>query len=339
MNTEFVFLATNRNVLTRVENTTGQWVISHPLEGVKINCLVGDPTNPGKIYLGTQTDGILFSADGGISWKPLGTFHIPIKSIAIDPSHPQIIYAGGKPVSLYMTQDGGEVWEELPALRKTKRFWWFSPADPPGMTPYVNNLAVSPQEPNVLLAGIEAGAVMRSEDHGRTWSKHLRGSDRDCHSLKFHPANGDWAYEAGGMSGVAVSQNGGKVWRKPKEGLGTKYGWVVAADPERPEIWYLSAAEQGKLLRGEFTPPGHQDGQANAHLYRKNGDAPWVSLLGGLPDPLDYMAYGLAVVPGHPGHVFAGLANGQIWHSEDYGDHWTEMPFNVGRVEKLMILK
>jgi hypothetical protein len=338
MENEHVFLAANGNGLSRVKNVAGQWVVSHLLDGVRINCMVSDPANTQKIFLGTQANGILFSSDAGQSWQPIGLYQIPIKSIAVDPSDPKTIYAGGKPVSLYVSHDGGTAWEEIPAMRKAKRFWWISPADPPGIEPYVNGLAVSPANPNIILAGIEAGAVIRSEDRGRTWSSHLRGCDRDCHSLKFHPADGHWAYEAGGMSGVAFSQDGGKAWRKPKEGLGTKYGWAVAADPMKPEIWYLSAAEPANLLLGEFTPPGHQDGQANAHIYRKNGDAPWQQLSGGLPEPLDYMAYDLAVVPGLSGHIYAGLANGQIWHSDDYGNHWAEMPFNIGRVHKMMII-
>ncbi len=261
-----------------------------------------------------------------------------MKARAVDPSDPQTIYAGGKPVSLYVSHDGGKTWRELDALRKAARFWWFSPADPPGMKPYASGLTVSPSDPDVLLAGIEAGAVLRSDDRGQTWSGHLRASDRDCHALMFHPINADWAYEAGGMSGVAFSQNGGKDWRRPTEGLGKKYGWAVAADPEQPDIWYLSAAEQGKLLRGEFTPPGHKDGQANAHIYRKTGDAPWVRLSGGLPEPLDYMAYGMAVSPRLPGHVFAGLGTGEIRHWEDHGDHWLKLPVDVGGVHRAMLV-
>jgi hypothetical protein len=327
-----VFLAATGRVLTRAEKVGDQWEVNHPLEGVKVNCIINNLKNPNTVYIGTQNEGILVSQDAGQSWQSSGLTGNPVKSLAMDPSDPQTLYAGCKPVSLYVSHDGGETWAELEAIRSTRKWWWFSPADPPGMTPYISGLAVSPNDPDVILAGIEAGAVMRSEDRGRTWSKHLKGSDRDCHSLTFHHTDGDWAYEAGGMSGVAFSQNGGLAWRKPKAGIGAKYGWAVAADPKRPEVWYLSAAEQGNLLKGEFTPPGHKDGQANAHLYRKVGDEPWEQLSGGLPEPLDYMVYGLAVVPEAPGHVYAGLGNGQVWFSEDHGDHWALLPFNLGGV-------
>ena len=338
MKNERVLLAATGRVLARAEKVADHWEVTRPLEGVKINSMVRDPENPHTVYMGTQNDGVLISRDAGKSWQSSGLQGIPVKSLAVDPSDPQTLYAGCKPVSLYVTRNGGETWNELEAIRSTRQWWWFSPADSPGITPYINALAVSPDDPEVILAGIELGAVMRSDDRGRTWSKHLRGSDRDCHSLIFHHTDGNWAYEAGGMSGVAFSQNGGLDWRKPKEGIGAKYGWAVAADPERPEVWYLSAAEQANLLKGEFSPPGHNDGRANAHLYRKNGDAPWEQLSGGLPEPLDYMAYELAVVPEQPGHVYAGLGNGQVWFSEDYGDQWALMPFNLGGVHNAMIV-
>lgn len=338
MDNGHVFLVSTGSSLARAEMVKGEWVISHPLEGIRINCMVSDPGNPQRVFLGTQNNGVLLTTDAGVTWQAAGLSNVIVRSLAVDPSNPQTIYGGGKPVSMYVTHDGGVTWRELEAMRKTPRFWWFSPADPPGLKPYVNSLTVSPEDPQVLLAGIELGAVLRSEDGGLSWSKHLQGCDRDCHSLKFHPTNGNWAYEAGGLSGVAFSQNGGKDWRKPKEGLGAKYGWSVVADPVEPEIWYLSAAEQANVLRGEFTPPGHEDGKADAHIYRKKGNAPWEQLSGGLPEPLDYMAYDLAVVPDHPGLLFAGLRNGQVWQTEDYGDHWALMPFNLGRVHNAMIV-
>lgn len=331
------FIAATGNTLARAEKVNGKWEVSHSLGGVKINCLVTDPQNTKTIYMGTQNKGILASKDAGKTWETIGLENIPVKSLAVDPSDSRTIYAGCKPVSLYVSRDGGETWHEMEGIRHTPKFWWFSPADPPGMAPYVNSLAVSPKDSNVLIAGIEVGAVMRSDDGGQTWSKHLRGSDRDCHSLKFHSTNGDWVYQGGG-GGVAYSQDGGFTWRKPKDGLDPKYGWMVAADPGRPEIWYLTASDRPNLLKGQTHPLAHIDGQAQGHIYRKMGDEPWEQLAGGLPDPLDYMAYDLAIDPDQPGHLHAGLADGNVWFSQDYGDHWEQLPFNLGGIHHSIIV-
>lgn len=68
------------------------------------------------------------------------------------------------------------------------------------------------------------------------------------------------------------------------------------------------------------------------------GSSSWEQLSGGLPEPLDYMAYDLAVISAQPGYLYAGLANGQIWYTEDYGDHWERLPFNLGSVKHFQVL-
>jgi len=337
MNTKHIFLAATGKSLSRAEFIDGEWQVENFLQGTGINCLVSDPSQPQRVYAGTQRDGILVSDDSGKTWERIGLEGIPVKSLAISHQHPKKIFAGCKPVSLYVTQNRGETWRELKELRRARRWWWFSPAEPPDWNPYVMALTISPSDPDVIMAGIELGGVLRSEDGGENWSKHCRGAERDCHSLKFHPSNGNWVYQGGG-GGPAFSQDGGRSWRKPKAGLGTKYGWMVAADPQRPEVWYFSASNLPKLWRGEFTPPAHHDGQANAHIYRSVGGAAWEQLSGGLPETLNYMAYALVTDSESPGHLYTGLANGDVWQTVDYGDSWEQMPFNLGGIHHTMIM-
>jgi hypothetical protein len=153
--------------------------------------------------------------------------------------------------------------------------------------------------------------------------------------LTFHASSGDWVYQAGAsLAGAAVSRDGGLSWQQPRKGLKHHYGWACAADPERPEVWYLSAGPIG--FKGE--PQAHKDGQANAAIYRSAGGAPWERLGGGLPEPMDYLAYALLTDPRTPGAVIAGLANGKVWHSADYGDSWTELPINLGRINSMILI-
>ena len=50
--------------------------------------------------------------------------------------------------------------------------------------------------------------------------------------------------------GTFVYGDGGVTWRQPRAGLGTKYGWMVAADALRPDVWYLSASGPPNPLKG-----------------------------------------------------------------------------------------
>lgn len=177
----------------------------------------------------------------------------------------------------------------------------------------MQGIALSPIDRNVILAGIDFGAVVRSADGGRTWSGHRRSASRDCHSIVFHPVDGMWAYEGGG-TGSAVSQDGGSTWARPRTGLDRRYGWAVAAAVDDPAIWYISSSPR--------PANAHSSDNAQAYIFRSVHGEPWQKLAGGLPQPIDHMPYALLVDREAPGHLYAGCSNGDIWHTGDGGDHW-----------------
>jgi photosystem II stability/assembly factor-like uncharacterized protein len=330
-----IFLATNSKGLARAQKREQRgWQVTTLLPGRQINCLARDPFDRRTVYAGTQEHGLLRSEDRGRTWHPLGAQDLVVKSLAPSPHEPGLLYAGTKPAAVFVSHDGGRGWSELQGFRRARRWYWFSPAEMP-LQAYVQGLAVSPSDPHVVVAGVEAGAVVRSADGGQTWSGHCRGADRDCHSLTFHASDGDWIYQGGG-GGPAVSRDGGRTWRHHTEGMDGSYCWACAADPERPEVWYVSAAPSFSLRH--FAPQAHVDGQANAAIYRSSGGATWQKLNGGLPQPLDYMAYALLTDPAAPGHLYAGLANGDVWHSDDYGDTWRKLSFNLGGIHRNLII-
>ena len=171
-------------------------------------------------------------------------------------------------------------------------------------------IAPSPHDADVLLVGIELGGLMRSTDGGESWHDHRPGAQPDVHSLAWHPRVPGHAYEAGG-GGAARSDDGGATWRAADDGRDRHYTWAVAVDPVDPDRWYVSASTGPRAAHG--------GGDPQARLYRRRGEGPWQPLAGGLPDPLPAMPYALAAVDGR---VVAGLADGQLWESEDGGDSW-----------------
>lgn len=298
------------------------WTIETVLSNQDVRCIAVHPDDPTHWVAGTQGNGIFKTADSGASWVSAGLEGMIIKSVAISPD---AIIVGTKPAGVFASLGGSGTWSESESFNQIpgRRLWW-SPAESPG-TAYVQSLAISPSNPSVLVAGIEFGAVVRSTDAGETWSRHLRGSLRDCHTLKFHSSDSSWAYEAGGTGGGAsVSEDGGATWSKVKDGLDRHYGVACAADPDQPDLWYVSVSPgPGKA---------HSIGNAQAHIYRTQQGNLWERMKGGLPQPLDSMPYGLATVPGRPGLVIAALKNGYVWGSEDQGESWGQLPVGWGPI-------
>lgn len=326
-----LILATTGRAVTRATRTGENWEVDSVLDGMQVNMLVASPHDAAVIFAATQQNGLQRSTDRGLTWNSVGLDGHPIKALALHPHDSSILYAGVKPAGIWKSTDGGQTWFELEGFRRIpSRRLWFSPAEAPG-TAYVQGLVVPAADPDVVVAGIEFGAVVRSTDGGQTWKDHRKGALRDCHSLIGHPTAGAMMYEGGGTgAGASISRDAGASWTQLRKGADRHYGWSVAADPANPEIWYASLSPGPNKA--------HSTGQAEAYIYRNEGKGTWVPLSGGLPQPLPEMPYALRTDPDTPGHLYAGLANGDVWHTEDYGDSWVQMPLNLKSVHRDMII-
>jgi hypothetical protein len=330
MSIRVLLSATERGIARAILSPAGEWTLEHLLAERDVRCVAADPLERDLIYAGTQGEGILRSDDGGKRWRSSGLQGRIVKSIAVSPLVRGTVYAGTKPAGVFRSRDGGESWQELDGFRRIRgRRLWFSPAERP-FSAYVQALALSPSDPDTLLAGIEFGAVVRSADAGQTWSGHRRGARRDCHSLIFHAVDGDWVYEGAGNGGGAFSRDAGRSWVHPKSGLDRIYGWAAAADPARPEVRYISAAPGPRKAHGSRS--------AEASIFRAIGEGPWEKLGGGLPQPLDHMPYALLTEREAPGHLYAGLANGEIWRSADLGETWARLPVNLSAIRGALVM-
>jgi photosystem II stability/assembly factor-like uncharacterized protein len=295
------------------------------LQGSRAQCLAIDPRRPEFIYLGSRGNGIWKSTNGGRSWEDCNLPMPDIFSLAISPADGSL-YAGTEPSRLFRSRDQGSSWEELSALRKipSAPTWSFPPRP---WTSHVRWVAPNPQDPQLILVGIELGGLMRSPDGGETWEDHRPGAQRDVHSLAWHPNQPGQAYEAGG-GGAAWSKDQGETWLPADQGRDRNYCWALAPDPIDPETWFISAS----------TGPGPAHGGANpeAFLYRWHGpQGPWQRLSGGLPDPLPAMPYALAI---DAETMYAGLSNGEIYCSSDRGDIWQHLAHGGDRLPSIVAL-
>lgn len=294
------------------------------LQGSGAQCLAIDPRQPDTLYAGSADQGLFRSLDAGGSWERLEFSHHAVFSIAVSAAD-GAVYAGCEPSMVFKSSNGGTSWRELSSLRQlpSAPTWSFPPRP---WTSHVRWLAPSPHDPDVVLAGIELGGVMRTADGGESWADHRPGAQPDVHALAWHPSAEGRAYEVGG-GGAAWSRDGGETWAPADGGRDRHYTWALAVDPSDPDRWYVSAS---------FGPQyAHSPGQGRCRLYRWQGEGPWEALSEGLPQPLDNMVYALA---GVSGRLFAGLINGEIYSSNDNGDTWSQVQSAGERLPRITAL-
>jgi hypothetical protein len=292
----------------RLDEAAEAWTVELSLSGSGVQCLAVDPADADTVFVGLREGGVRRSVDGGRSWIDCRLPERGVFSLAVSAAD-GAVYAGTEPSRLFRSDDKGESWRELKALLELpSRPRWSFPPRP--WTSHVRWIAPSPHDPGLLLVGIELGGLMRSSDGGQSWQDHRPGAQPDVHSLAWHPHTAGRAYEAGG-GGAAFSTDAGETWQPADEGRDRHYTWSVTSDPDDAERWYVSAST------GPYA--AHGRGDAQARIYRRRDRESWQPLAGGLPDPLPAMPYALVAAAGR---LFAGLADGQIWESNDRGDTW-----------------
>jgi hypothetical protein len=316
--------AATGDAIARLDESGSQWTATLSLAGSHAQCLAPDPADADTVYAGLREGDVRKTTDGGRTWTDCGLPQPGVFSLAVSPVD-GAVYAGTEPSALFRSDDEGESWHELESLLDlpSQPRWSFPPRP---WTSHVRWIAPSPHDAGVLLVGIELGGLMRSTDRGATWQDHRPGAQPDVHSVTWHPTARGRAYEAGG-GGSAWSDDDGDTWHPADDGRDRHYTWSVAADPDDPEFWYVSAST------GPYAAHGGRDPQAE--IYRRRGDEPWQALAGGLPEPLPAMPYALAAADGR---LFAGLADGQIWESNDRGDSWHPLAVDGDPVTELHAL-
>lgn len=199
----------------------------------------------GNLWEDSDERGVYKTTDGGKTWERI-LFVSPrtgFNDIKFDPRNPDRLYAtayqrrrhewtlinGGPESGFYRSEDAGKTWRKITTGL---------PAEDKGRI----GLAVSPANPDILYAIMDAGGVgegkggvYRSTDRGETWERrsgYNASSPQYYHELVAHPTDPDTVYAMDTFMGV--STDGGKSFsRVPLQNVHVDSHclWINPANP------------------------------------------------------------------------------------------------------------
>lgn len=313
-----IAIATDSGLVV-AEGERGGWTVESLKIASRPTCIAVDGRNPKRVLLGTHGDGLLRGTDGAESLERAGrdAFDVAaVTALASHPTDPDRLLAGTEPSRLYASDDGGATWalvddlNDLPSASE----WSFPPRPE---THHVRWIEIDPSDPKRWYVGIEAGALLVTEDGGATWIDRPPGSRRDNHTLATHPDDPGRVYAAAG-DGYAESTDGGRTWTIRHDGLDHTYVWGMAVDRGDPDTIIVSAASSATSA--------HREG--DAHLYRRADAGSWSRLTDvGVPTGVGHRRAVLAAGP-TAGEFVAATEDG-VFHATDGGRHWRRLGFEL----------
>jgi photosystem II stability/assembly factor-like uncharacterized protein len=300
-----------------VARRASTWTVDGHLGGGSPQCVAVDLRTPTQMYCGTAHAGLFRSRDSGWNWEPVGAGIERPMITSVDVGHADqadgfgIVYAGTEPSSVFRSDDAGDSWVDLAGLRAlpSADTWSFPPRPD---THHVRWIEADVSLADRVFVAIEAGALVRTFDGGRTWRDRVRHGPYDTHTAATHPLAPGRIYSAAG-DGYFESTDAGDSWRSSDDGLQHRYLVGVAVDPADPDAVIVSAtAGPGSA----FSPR-----RAESYVYRKSGLKRWEQAMSGLPEAKGTTVSQFATHTGEPDVIYAANNRG-LFRSDDAGRSW-----------------
>jgi uncharacterized protein (TIGR03437 family) len=234
-----------------------------------------DPRNANTVYA-AGAQGLFRTTDAGATWSNLGSFDVPVYTVAVDPSSSNVLYAGTSAEGIFKSTDGGATWTAMnngilaggngmlvvyhvwidPAstvlfastaqglVRSTDGGATWQTDSLINQDPQLLDMAFDPNTPGLIYAATLAN-LFKSTDDGVTWTPLTPPvPNYEARYVLVDPRHSGTIYTADLVRGLWVSADGGNTWtnKYPQypSGLGP-----LAADPVTGAVYLVAG---GNLL-------------------------------------------------------------------------------------------
>lgn len=326
-----LLVGTARGIATleRVSGGSSWRVARHSLPDCHIRAILVEPES-GLIFAGGFGSSIHVSSDGGRTWerRSEGLSEEDVWSLAAASLSGGVrVYAGTEPARLFYSDDLGKRWSELPGLRRVPQVERWTFPGPPHVA-HLKHINLDPEDAATIYASVEVGGLLTSVDAGHTWQEmhgFYRGVQQgtpveDVHRTVIDPRNGKRMHVVGG-EGLCLwmTSDGGVSWEQLTDGDHEIGGYpdCLVLHPRQPELMFIAAAAN--------RPSEQRSPDTGTRISRsRDGGRTWEALGDGLPERMAPRVEALAVEDwGDSFSLFAGTAAGEVYASDDGGDHWS----------------
>lgn len=243
---------------------------------------------------------------------------------------PGMLWCGTIPGGLFRSTDGGATWSLVETLwnHPDRKNWTGGGADFPG----IHSILVDPRDSRTIRVGVSCGGLWASYDDGETWQVEGVGMRAEYlpPEMAMNPVAQDphcvvqcrgapdhvWIQH---HNGIFRSTDSGKTCAEIKDVKPSVFGFPVAVHPEDPNLaWFVPGDKDERRYA--------VDGQVVVTRTRDGGET-FEILRDGLPQKHAYdIVYRHALDIDATGNRLAfGSTTGNLWVSEDQGDHWAQV--------------
>ena len=231
----------------------------------------------------------------------------------------EVVTPKGENYTIYVAGASGGIWKT-----ENEGITW-NPVFEHGMSTAFGDLALDPQNQNIIWAGTgeanifrssNAGAgIYRSNDAGKTW-EHLGLINTNTISrILVHPKNQDIVYVAAGGNewtddkerGVYKTDDGGKSWKKILFVDEKTGAYDLVMNPQNPDIIYATTWQR---IRKKWNDPRNEDDYSGTNIYKTiDGGKNWIKINNDLPEVKYRGRIGIDLCKSSPDILYAFIDN------------------------------